>query len=312
LINAKRKPILNEAVTARLIAEGKCGEAMATQINPVLTADPNNQKAKEFRDKCATPPPPPPPPTIPTSVPPTPTAEETLAAAATQIEAKDCAKALEGINSVLAADANNAQARDLFARANACLNPVPPPPTEKLAVKIPPAQGGLDPVPGETDKAYKIRMMSLRKKYDDAVALLQIQKYAQAKRAFDDLTSQIPSGYLEWAKHRDEAIAGMRGEAKNAFEAAQAADKADDFDAAINGYRRAHDLDPGIQVDALMQRATQRKLEFGKKRCETGKLEFSYGNNAVAIPALQDAVKFLPPSDPCYGEARQRLQSIPK
>ena len=238
--------------------------------------------------------------------------DQALNAAVTQIEAKDCAKALEGINSVLAADANNAQAKDLFARANACLNPVPAPPTEKLAVKVPPAQGGLEPLPGETDKAYKARIATMRKKYDEAIVQLQSQKHLQARRAFDEIAPQVPTGYLDLAQRREEAQNGVRTDAKNAFEAAQAADKADDFDAAINGYRRAHDFDPGIQVDALMQRATQRKLEFGKKRCETGKLEFSYGNNAVAIPALQDAVKFLPPSDPCYGEARQRLQSIPK
>jgi hypothetical protein len=52
-------------------------------------------------------------------------------------------------------------------------------------------------------------------------------------------------------QRREEAITGMRVEARSIFADAQAADKAADkaseFEAAINGYRRAHDLDPSIR-----------------------------------------------------------------
>ena len=314
VIKGNRAPILDEAVTARLIAEGKCGEAMATQINPVLAADPNNQKARQFRDQCAAPPPPPPT-VLTTSVPVPPPVTERLDEAQKSIDAKDCAKALEIINPVLLEDPNNERAKDLFAKATACGNPiVTPPPTtgDKPAVAVSPAQGGLEVLPSETEKSYRARMMSLRKKYDDAVALLQIQKYQQARKAFDEIASQVPGGYIELAKRRGEAQNGVHAEATSFLEAAQAAEKADDLENASNLYRRAHDLDPTIQVDAQMQRVNERRITVGRDRCEKGLLEYKFGNTAGAKSLLQEAVKFLPANDPCYAKAKEKLQEIAK
>jgi hypothetical protein len=140
-----------------LVASGRCQEALNTQINPALVQDPNNQAARDLRDKCATPPQPPPP-TTPTAPPVRPIPER-LDEAEALLAAKDCQKALEGINAVLAEDPNNERAKDLFAKTNACLNPPPPPPggTEKLAVVLPRARR--TPVlPKEPEKAYRERM----------------------------------------------------------------------------------------------------------------------------------------------------------
>ncbi len=122
--------------------------------------------------------------------------------------------------------------------------------------------------------------------------------------------NEVPSGYLELQRQREEARAGMRAEGKTALEAAQAADTRDNYDAAIEGYRRAHQLDPNIQVDALIQRVTDRKLAFGRKRCAEGMTDFSFGNNTAAIPALQDAVRLLPQTDACVAKARGALQQL--
>jgi tetratricopeptide (TPR) repeat protein len=309
------RPRWDSSIAQALVASGRCPEALEKQINPALTADPDNAEAKALRDKCAAaaPPPPPEPPEPTTSVPPPPSVAERLDDTEKLIAANDCPKAVEMITAVLAEDPDNERAKDVSSKANACGKPVvPPPPAVEKVVQVSPAQGGLDRLQNETEKAYRGRMAEMRKKYDDAVSVLESQRYQQAARLLDDIASQVPSGYLDLAQRRDEARSGMRADAKNRFEAAQAADKNDDYDAAINGYRRAHELDPAIQVDALIQRTNERKLTVGRKRCDEGKVEFSFGNNTTAIPAFQDAVKFLPPSDPCYAIARQRLQQLGK
>jgi len=313
-------PPWDASVAQALIASGKCQEALDTQINPALQANPGNQQAATLRDECnrtlaqVT------PGTTSTVPPSPPTAEERLNQAEPLLQANvaaDCQTALDAINAVLAEDANNQRAKDLAARANTCINPPPrgTPPvatTEKLAVPVAPSQGGLEVIQGETDKAYKTRMAAARKKYDDAVAVLGAQKYGQAAGQFNELMNEVPSGYLELQQRREEARAGMRAEGKAALDSAQAADGRDNYDAAIELYRRAHQLDPSLQVDTFVQRVTERKLTFGRKRCNDGMTDFALGNTSAAIAELQDAVRLLQQSDPCYAKARDALQRLGK
>jgi predicted component of type VI protein secretion system len=307
----------DSSVAQALIASGKCQEALNTQINPALQRDPNNQQAVTLRDECnrtlaqvtsiAT-----------SSIPAAPTIDERLNEAEPLLQANiaaECQKGLDIINAVVAEDATNQRAKDLALKANACINPTKPvvpaaATAEKAAVPVPPSQGGLEVIQGETDKAYKARMAAARKKYDDAVAVLASQKYSQAAAQFVELMNDVPSGYLDLQQRREEARAGMRAEGKAALEAAQGAEAKDNYDAAIAGYRNAHQLDPNIQVDGLIQRVTDRKLAAGRKRCTDGLLDFSLGNNPAALPALQDAVRLLPQTDACAAKARAALQQL--
>ncbi|HEU4936783.1 MAG TPA: FHA domain-containing protein [Vicinamibacterales bacterium] len=309
------------SVAQALIASGKCQEALDRQINPALQRDPSNQQATTLRDECnrtlaqvtsvAT-----------SSIPPaTPTADDRLNEAESLVQtnvAAECQKGLDIINAVAAEDANNQRAKDMAVRANACLTAIAKPgnsavaSAEKPAVPVSPSQGGLDVIQGETDKAYKTRMGVARKKYDDAVAVLAEKKYAQALNQFNELLNEVPSGYLELQAKRDEARAGMRAEGKAALEAAQVADGRDSFDVAIEGYRRAHQLDPSIQVDAAIKGVSDRKLALGRKRCTDGITDFAIGNTSAAITELQEAVRLLPQSDPCFAKAKEALQKIQK
>ncbi len=318
-----RKPVppaWDASAAQSLIARGKCQEALDTQINPALQANPANQQALTLRDECnrtlaqvtsiAT-----------SSVPPTPTADDRLNEAEPLLQtnlAAECQKGLDIINAVVAEDANNQRAKDMTVRANACITPTAKPATppvavaEKPAAPIPPSRGGLDVIQGETEKAYRARMDAAKKKYDDAVAVLSNQKYAQAAALFNELMNEVPSGYLELQQKRDEARAGMRTEGKAALEAAQAADSRDNYDAAVAGYRNAHQLDPSIQVDALIQRVNDRKLAFARKKCNDGTTDFAIGNTSAALAELQEAVRLLPQSDPCSVKAREYLQKMGK
>lgn len=313
-------PAWDASVAQALIASGKCQEALDTQINPALQKDPNNQQATTLKDECnrtlaqvtsvAT-----------SSIPATPTADDRLNEAEPLLQtnvAAECQKGLDIINAVAAEDANNQRAKDMAVRANACINPIAKPgpsaiaSAEKPAVPVSPSQGGLDVIQGETDKAYKARIAVARKKYDDAVAVLNSQKYQQAMALFNELTNEVPSGYLELQQQREAARAGMRAEGKAALETAQAADARDNYDQAIAGYRNAHQLDPSIQVDALIQRVTDRKLALGRKKCTDGTTDFAIGNTSAAVSELTDALRLLPQSDPCYAKAKDALQKIQK
>jgi predicted component of type VI protein secretion system len=256
---------------------------------------------------------------VTTTIPAPPTAEERLNAVEPIVIANvaaDCQTALETINAVLTEDPNNERAKGLLAKANACANPKPagaPNATaEKPAAAISPAQGGLIPNPAETDRAYKVRVAAMRKKYDDAVALLNDKKYQQAMRALDEILPDVPSGYLDLAAHRDEARSAIRAEAKTTLGNAQAAENKGDLDTADTLYRSAHKLDQSLPVDDALQRIADRKLAAGRKKCNDGLTEFSFGNNSGALPLLQDAIRLLPPSDPCYAKAKDALQKVQK
>jgi predicted component of type VI protein secretion system len=306
----------DSSVAHALIASGKCQEALDTQIAPALQKNPSEPQALKLKDECGQKLAPAAPAST-SSIPPPPSLDDRLNEAEPLLltnVAAECQKGLDIINGVVAEDATNQRAKDMAAKATACINPKPAAPApataEKPAAPVPPSQGGLDVIQGETDKAYKARMAAARKKYEDAVALLASQKYSQAAAQFAELMNDVPSGYLDLQQRRDEARAGMRAEGKAALEAAQAADGKDNYDAAIAGYRNAHQLDPNIQVEALIQRVNDRKLAAGRKRCTDGLLDFSLGNNPAALPALQEAVRLLPQTDACAVKARAALQQL--
>jgi tetratricopeptide (TPR) repeat protein len=134
----------------------------------------------------------------------------------------------------------------------------------------------------------------------------------QAARELDQIRKEVPSGYLELAQRLDAARSGVREEARRSFDAARAAEDRGDFDDATEAYRRARDLDPSMKVDEPLQRIADQKMLLGGKKCAEGKMEFSYGNNAVAVAAFQEVLKLLPPSDPCYAIAKERLAQLRK
>lgn len=253
---------------------------------------------------------------VTTTIPATPTADERLDAVEPIVIANvaaDCQTAIGTINDVLAGDPNNERAKGLLAKATACVSPPPArgnpsantTPVDKPAIAVSPAQGGLDVLPAETEKAYRSRMTAMKKKYDEAVAILATQNYVAAMRALDEILPDVPNGYLDLAAKRDEARSGIRGEAKGLFSKAQAAESRGDFDVAVEYYRRAHTLDQSLQVDDAIQRI----IAAVKPKCESATVELSFDSrNQAALATLQMAVKVLPPSDKCAATARERLK----
>ena len=309
----RQQPAFDLEAARAMVLGGNCQQAIVEHIEPALRANPNDTTALELKRQCTAPPPttiqpeaPPPPPP--------PSATQQLDEAEALIAAKDCPKALEKINEVLTTEPSNERAIGLAEQANACITPPPPPrvQADPLAVKRPPAEGGLDPLPKELQKDYQKRMDAMRARYDNAVSMLQKRAYLQAARELDQIRKEVPSGYLELAQRLEAARSGIKDDARRSFDAARTAEDRGDFDTATDAYRRAHDLDPSIQVDLPLQRIADQKLRLGKAKCEEGKVEFSYGNNAAAAAAFQEVIRLLPQSDPCYAIAKDRLAQLRK
>ena len=319
MMNRPLGSVWEASLAEAMVNSGSCQDALERHINPELARNPGNADAIRLRDRCQTVPAPTTTTTTTTSVP-VPTVEERLTQAEAQIAAKDCQTAFDAITQVLTEEPANARATDLLAKAKACGTPTTTtvPNTPGLAVKVPPSKGGLDPRPNETDKDYQARIQAMRKRYEEGVALLQRRSYQAAARVFGEIDPQVPSGYLELAQLRAEALGALREEAKNSLDAAQAAESKNDFDAAVEAYRRAHALDRSIEVDAAIQRINDRKLELGRRRCTEGNAQYTYSNRQQsaaqqAIAAYRDVLKLLPESEPCYATAQERLKLlIPK
>jgi len=307
------RPVWDRDVAAALVGSGKCDEAMREQIGPALNANPNDAEALALKAQCApTPPPAPPTAPAPPAAPPEKTVAEKLDDAEASIAAKDCQAALDAVNAILTDTPDDARAKDLAAKAAACLKPADATPAAPAApaavVKISPSQGGLDVLPGETQREYTKRVAAMRKRFEDAVALLQGQHYQQASKEFEAIAAIVPSGYLDLAQKRADIKAGIKDEARAVYASGRQAEQQGDLNGALQRYQRAHDADPSIDVTADVARVNGQKLTLGQQACKLGDANYALGQNADATAQYQRVLELLPESDACYGRAKSRIK----
>jgi tetratricopeptide (TPR) repeat protein len=310
------KPAWDHDVAVALVNSGKCDEAMQQQIGPALHANPNDAEALALKQQCAPPPAPPTPPPAPAapSVPIEKTVAQKLDDVEASIAANQCQAALDAVNAILAEAPDDARAKDLATEADTCLKPAAAPAAVPAvpapAVKIAAAQGGLDVQPGETQREYARRVAAMRKRYEDAVALVQGQHYNQALKELDTIAAAVPAGYLDLAKVRADARGGIKDEASRTYASGRQAEQQGDLNAAVQRYQRAHDLDPSLDITADVARIDDQKVKLGHQACTTGDANFTLGHNADAGVQYQRVLDFLPETDPCYAKAKQRLAQI--
>ena len=304
-----------------MVDGGNCEQAVVEHINPALSANPDDADALELRRRCTAPSPAPPPP----EPEPAPTAAADTAAAP-ELDQVEALIAANGCSEARPACRRGACGRpEQRARHRSWLRePLParqrrPPhlqtarcPDRRSGRQGATVRGRARPAAQELDKDYQKRKLAMRRRYDDAVSMLQRQEHQQAARAFDEIAQEVPTGYLELAQRRADAHEGIKQQAVKAFDLAQAAEKAGEFEAATDAYRRANALDPGIRIDGPLQRIEEQKIGRGRKRCDEAKVAFSYGENAAARAAFQDVLTLLPPSDPCHTLAVDRLKQLGK
>ena len=297
----------------RLIEQGDCAGALTRAIEPALSLDPANAEAQTLKTQATacTPPPPTPPPPPPGLTPEQITAE--LQAATEAIGRKECEPALnEHINKVLEVDASNPQALDLKQKAEACMAApkgpaVPPPPTQKLAVAIPPDRGGLEPTSGELDKDYQARVKAMRTRYDDAVGVLANGSHARAITLLDGIARDAGNRYLDVASKLSEA---RKGVASQVATEARELEAKNEYDQAIAAFRRVGTLDHDARVDEDIKRVQEKKLQAGLKACDEAKNAYAFNRGQQALQFYQQVIKLLPENHPCFATAKERIPGL--
>jgi hypothetical protein len=311
LRNRGAKPAWDHDAAVALVNDGKCAEALQEQIGPALAANPNDAEAVALKERCTPAPPPPAETPAPPAAPVEKTVAQKLDEAEASLAANECQAALDAVNAILTENPDDARAKDLAAKADECLKPAAPaaeaPPP---AVRIAAAQGGLDVQSGETQREYTRRIAAMKKRYEDAVALLGGQKYQQALKEFDTIAAVVPAGYLDLAQRRTEARAAIKDEAARVYATGRQAEQQGDPNTAAQRYQHAHDMDASINITGDLSRLNDQKLKLGHQACTTGHANFALGHNQDAATQYQRVLDFLPESDPCYAIAKQRLAQI--
>jgi tetratricopeptide (TPR) repeat protein len=307
------KPVWDRDVAMTLVNDGKCDQAMQEEIGPALNANPNDADALALKERCAPPPAPVPPPAPePPPAPVEKTLTEKLDDVDAAITANECQAALDTVNALLVDNPDDERAKGLATKATDCLKPAAPAASAEpaVAVKIPAAQGGLDVQPGESPREYSRRIAAMKKRYQDALALLQGQKYQQAIKEFDAIAAAVPAGYMDLAQRRADARAGIKDDATRTYASGRQAEQQGDLNAALQRYQRAHDMDGSIDITADVTRVNNQKITLGHQACKLGDANFALAHNQDAATQYQRVLDLLPETDPCYATAKQRLAQI--
>jgi len=299
----------------RLIDQGECQRALNDAIGPALAAEPTNSEALTLKTQagaCVAPSPAPPGPraAVPLT---TEEISEHLRLATDAVSRQECAAALtEHISKVLDQEPANPEAVQLKQQAEVCPPPAkepvaPAPATRKLAVRTAPENGGLEPLSGEQDKDYQLRIRAMRARYDEAVATLESGTYPRAIQALEGIAREAGGRYLAVAAKLGEARKGAAGLARadaREFEAK------DDYDQAIGALRRAAAADPELGIDDDIKRLQDKKTQAGLNACDQAKNAYAFNRMQQALQLYQQVIRLLPPDHACSVVAKERIASI--
>ena len=209
------------------------------------------------------------------------------------------------ISNVLSLEPENVEALELKTEAEACVKSnLPPPPGPQMAVKIPPADGGLEPLPGERDRDYQLRVKAMRANYDDAVITASKGPSRAAISQFEAIAKETPPGYLDVSAKLAEVTRAWRATAKPLVTEANNLAAKGMWNEALQKFREARVIDPSLSFDDEIRKIDAAKLADGLQQCKLGKQTINY-NPATAVEHFKRAMALLSPDDPCYAIAKK-------
>jgi tetratricopeptide (TPR) repeat protein len=303
---ARPEPIDIAAVVARAdraVAEERCQDAIDA-LGAALSELPDNTDlagARERAERCRL---------FALLGEPTPDIPAELQKSAELIAAKQCRDANLRIMNVLSYQPDSAEATNLKQQVERCLAPTtapppPPPPTgAKLAVAIPPEQGGLPLHPNELERDYVERVRLMRVRYDEAVAASGKDPGPRVIATFEGLLKSTSSNYLDVAARLAEARRAAAAAAQRLTQEARKAEASEAYDDAIDKLRQARMLDPSMSIDGDVERIGKAKIERGERACREAKVQLNYRYNE-AVRNYQLAATLLPSDHECYPVAKK-------
>jgi predicted component of type VI protein secretion system len=166
--------------------------------------------------------------------------------------------------------------------------------------------------PGESLETWRTRSEALETRYSYSKAALDRRDYAAAAGGFQAILLEEP-GFLDAAQLLVQANADLRATANNLYQSGRKLDAAGDWVGALQKYEQARQIYsnlPGIS-DAT-ERVREKLRTAGVKALAEGKQLEALGRNAEALKAYENAVQWLPASDPNRQVARARLEQLKK
>jgi tetratricopeptide (TPR) repeat protein len=300
--NIDLTPVLSDV--SRLIAEGRCQEALQT-IELMLQQSPNNDallNEKRRAETCTQRPPEP--------EEPTPDLQNEIQNAKLLLANRDCKGALLRVSNVLIYQPDNVEAAELRRQADSCLQAPGPKPTvpPPVVVEVSPELGGLILLPNEREREYRARMDAMRARYEEAIGALEKGPSARAIELLDGILKDTPPGYLDVAARLTDAKRAM---AKLRQREAQDFEKKELFDDAIAKLNEAKGFDPALSklVDNDVSRIQRLKITRGEEACKLARVDIGYAQTRnEAIENFRRVLRWLPPDHQCYALAKQYVR----
>jgi hypothetical protein len=206
------------------------------------------------------------------------------------------------------------------------ISPAPPAPAAGRAASTVPsgraasARGATDPTlvarrPKETEAAWRARSKAVQTQYENARTALNRSDFGAAVSGFEAILRDEP-GYqdseaLLGKAHEGQQAAGLQA-ARQAFEAAIAADVAGNWAGAIQQFERARRLDSSLapQAEDGMRRTREKMRVAGNEAFKRARQYDALGRTAAAIADYTEAATLLPPDDPNAKVAKDRLDGL--
>jgi tetratricopeptide (TPR) repeat protein len=150
----------------------------------------------------------------------------------------------------------------------------------------------------------------LQQRYAAAKSALERGRYAEAAAAFDAIL-QLQPGYEDAAVQLAKARGAQKAQATDAVQQGRQLAQSGNLIGAREAYQRARALDPAAPgLAEAMATLTEQMRETGQQAYRKARQYDAVGRGADAVPLYQQAVQYLPDSDPNRKVAQDRLAAL--
>jgi tetratricopeptide (TPR) repeat protein len=150
----------------------------------------------------------------------------------------------------------------------------------------------------------------LQQRYAAAKGALERGRYAEAAAGFDAIL-QLQPGYEDAAVQLAKARTAQKAQAAEAVQSGRQLAQSGNLLGARDAYLRARTLDPAVPgLDGALASLTEQMRDAGQQAYRKARQYDAVGRGGDAIPLYQQAVQYLPDSDPNKKVAQDRLAAL--
>jgi tetratricopeptide (TPR) repeat protein len=150
----------------------------------------------------------------------------------------------------------------------------------------------------------------LQQRYAAAKSALERREYADAAAGFDAIL-QLQPGYEDAAVLLDRARTAQKTEAADAVQSGRRLAQSGNLTGARDAYQRARAIDPAAPgLAEAMASLTEQMRDAGQQAYRKARQYDAVGRASDAVPLYQQAVQYLPDSDPNKKVAQARLVAL--